>query len=219
MHATDHFTRTEEAASWCSCGVLDSILVTCVLQTHKLLCPLFIVLPLDSSSHLGLEMISIKTCQCVSPALQHLQSGLFPCAPCRPTLAVSLELLELTPELFSNVAPNTMAWCQMIEAVLKGRKFRFGVRVSSTNCLSASLPDITSRSHCSAGLVMPYSGNRCSLIKCSILSKMWSTITTPMGLTELVMPIPHCPLMPHLVHILRQQRHFPQDETYLDGPS
>jgi hypothetical protein len=51
-------------------------------------------------------------------------SGLFPCAPIAPTLAVSVSLLELVRELFLRVAPNVTGWCSALESVLRKKGYK-----------------------------------------------------------------------------------------------
>ena len=66
----------------------------------------------------------------MSPALQLLQRGLFPCAPLLPSLAVDLNMLEFVNELFVNAAPNTTAWCETLESFLGSRRYKLSTQVS-----------------------------------------------------------------------------------------
>ncbi|KAF8339510.1 uncharacterized protein EI90DRAFT_2834872, partial [Cantharellus anzutake] len=64
------------------------------------------------------ETISILTCHRRPAANQLIARGFFPCAPYRPSLAVSLEMLEFATELFARMAPNNRAFAAATEAVL-----------------------------------------------------------------------------------------------------
>lgn len=75
------------------------------------------------------EIETMILCTCTEPALQLLSSGLFPCAPSLPTLAVDLQMLDFVRELFVNTAPNLTAWCDTLEGFLDSRKFKLTTRV------------------------------------------------------------------------------------------
>lgn len=67
---------------------------------------------------LGISHIKLYICACRSAAEQLLQYGLFPCAPVRPSLAVSLEELRYVSIWFRNSAPNVTNWTQVLTSVL-----------------------------------------------------------------------------------------------------
>ncbi|KAI6126518.1 hypothetical protein F5141DRAFT_997631 [Pisolithus sp. B1] len=54
--------------------------------------------------------------------------GYFPCAPLGPTLAVSLQLLSLVRQLFMQMPPNTLAWCESFEAYLAVMGYRMDTK-------------------------------------------------------------------------------------------
>ncbi|KAF8584059.1 hypothetical protein K439DRAFT_1568629 [Ramaria rubella] len=78
----------------------------------------------------ALEYLHMSECSIAASA----PGVFFPCAPCRPSLAVSLELLELTHQLFFHVAPNITAWSATIDSILKMRGYCCGVRASLRRC-------------------------------------------------------------------------------------
>ncbi len=71
------------------------------------------------------ESTNIITCRHRPAADQLVARGLFPCAPYRPSLAVSLEILEFAAQLFVHMAPNNQAFAAAIEAVLTANGFSF----------------------------------------------------------------------------------------------
>jgi hypothetical protein len=98
---------TQFVSDACDCGeVYNSLTVLGIFWDHH-------------------EAISILTC-CRRPAANQLIArGLFPCAPYRPSLAVSLEMLEFAAELFARMAPNNRAFAAAAEAVLAANGFTF----------------------------------------------------------------------------------------------
>ncbi|KAH8115012.1 hypothetical protein DFH11DRAFT_1507975 [Phellopilus nigrolimitatus] len=80
---------------------------------------------------LTLSIVSIEICSCRSAPLQLLERGLFGCAPCLPTLAVDLNLLDFCAELFLRTPPNQTAFCNTLEHFLKAR----GYAMESTDSL------------------------------------------------------------------------------------
>ncbi|KAH8108985.1 hypothetical protein DFH11DRAFT_1691281 [Phellopilus nigrolimitatus] len=72
---------------------------------------------------LDISSISIEICSCRSAPHQLLDRGLFGCAPCLPTLAVDLNLLEFCTELFLRSPPNQTAFCNTLEVFLKTRGY------------------------------------------------------------------------------------------------
>ncbi|KAF8964622.1 hypothetical protein BDZ97DRAFT_1659924 [Flammula alnicola] len=85
---------------------------------------------LDVSCIFFNKIEKIKLCTCTEPALQLLRMGLFPCAPSQPSLAVDLNVLDFTSDLFVNAAPNTTAWCETLEGFLSAQHFKLETRVS-----------------------------------------------------------------------------------------
>ncbi|KAH8113030.1 hypothetical protein DFH11DRAFT_1511011 [Phellopilus nigrolimitatus] len=75
--------------------------------------------------------VSIEICSCHSAPLQLLERGLFGCAPCLPTLAVDLNLLDFCAELFLRTPPNQTVFCSTLEHCLKAR----GYAMESTDSL------------------------------------------------------------------------------------
>jgi hypothetical protein len=72
-----------------------------------------------------IEEITLDICDCRPAPLQLVQRGFFPCAPVRPTLAVSLDMLEFVAELFLHVAPNERGWAATVVKYLKARGYYF----------------------------------------------------------------------------------------------
>ncbi|KAF8325312.1 uncharacterized protein EI90DRAFT_2158000 [Cantharellus anzutake] len=56
---------------------------------------------------------------------QLLARRLFPCAPCKSSLAFSLEMLEFASQLFVCMAPSNRAFAATTEAVLAANGFPF----------------------------------------------------------------------------------------------
>lgn len=73
----------------------------------------------------GLSSLSLNICRCRPAPLQLLERGYFGCAPCFPTLAVDVNVLEFCLELFVRIAPNKTAFCHALEAFLKSRGYMF----------------------------------------------------------------------------------------------
>ncbi|THU88323.1 hypothetical protein K435DRAFT_580048, partial [Dendrothele bispora CBS 962.96] len=62
-----------------------------------------------------LEEIHVPYCsRCNLVAVTLLRSGLFPCAPFRPTLAVDVRMLDFVTRLFLRISPNHTAWCNTL---------------------------------------------------------------------------------------------------------
>ncbi|KAF9515416.1 hypothetical protein BS47DRAFT_1360995 [Hydnum rufescens UP504] len=64
-------------------------------------------------------------CVLIEAPQQLVQMGYFPCSPVYPTLAVSLDMLELVSTLFILAAPNERAWATTITKYLKNRGHEF----------------------------------------------------------------------------------------------
>ncbi|KIK58480.1 hypothetical protein GYMLUDRAFT_170991, partial [Collybiopsis luxurians FD-317 M1] len=60
------------------------------------------------------EEIELWTTPCTPAALQLICSGLFPCPPVYPTLAVDVQVLDLEQCLFLQIAPNYTVWCATV---------------------------------------------------------------------------------------------------------
>lgn len=63
-------------------------------------------------------------CQCTPAPLALLRQGLFGCAPVHPSIAIDIKMLELVTNLFHNMAPNTTAWCESLDAFLRDLGFK-----------------------------------------------------------------------------------------------
>jgi hypothetical protein len=72
-----------------------------------------------------LEDVTIDVCECRPAPLQLVQLGFFPCSPVRPTLAVSLDMLEFVAELFLHIAPNERGWAATVVKYLDARGHYF----------------------------------------------------------------------------------------------
>ncbi|GBE80067.1 hypothetical protein SCP_0212700 [Sparassis crispa] len=78
----------------------------------------------------SLRYVNINVCLCSPAALQLLSRGLFPCTPQAPTLAVDLNLLRFTQQLFVRLPPNTTSFCATLEAFLGDRGYKLTTRDS-----------------------------------------------------------------------------------------
>ncbi|KAE9384670.1 hypothetical protein BT96DRAFT_950393 [Gymnopus androsaceus JB14] len=58
-----------------------------------------------------IEQIELWASDCSSASIQLIRSGLFPCSPVYPTLAVDIRVLDFVRRLFLRIAPNYTAWC------------------------------------------------------------------------------------------------------------
>ena len=115
----------------CSCERQVTINVTCVFFEHKLF--YFHLFNIYQHNSVGLESMQIHYCQCYPVALQLLRRGLFPCTPTAPMLAVNLKMLEFAHKLILRVTPNNTAWCDTVESILGGRKYKLTTQVSYRN--------------------------------------------------------------------------------------
>ncbi|KAK7459482.1 hypothetical protein VKT23_009465 [Stygiomarasmius scandens] len=60
----------------------------------------------------GIERVEVWYCgTCCPTAPQLIRSGLFPCAPFVPSLAVEIRMLDFLARLFLRISPNVTAWC------------------------------------------------------------------------------------------------------------
>ncbi|THV02106.1 hypothetical protein K435DRAFT_853082 [Dendrothele bispora CBS 962.96] len=72
-----------------------------------------------------IEEIQVPYCtNCELVAVQLVRSGLFPCAPFRPSLAVDIRMLDFVARLFLRVSPNHTAWCHTLEDYLGSQGYR-----------------------------------------------------------------------------------------------
>lgn len=58
-----------------------------------------------------IEQIELWASECSSASIQLIRSGLFPCSPVFPSLAVDIRVLDFVRRLFLRIAPNYTAWC------------------------------------------------------------------------------------------------------------
>src|SRR5260370_15867163 len=72
-----------------------------------------------------IEEIKVQHCLKHPTAIQLLELGLFPCAPVRPGLAVSLVMLEWLCTLFLHMASNVQACADTVEIMLKPQAYPF----------------------------------------------------------------------------------------------
>ncbi|THU94400.1 hypothetical protein K435DRAFT_820010 [Dendrothele bispora CBS 962.96] len=70
------------------------------------------------------ERITLWASDCKPAAQQLLRSGLFPCAPVYPTMAVDLRMLDFVTRLFLRVAPNHTAWCATVADYLRCQGYK-----------------------------------------------------------------------------------------------
>ncbi|KAK7452231.1 hypothetical protein VKT23_012336 [Stygiomarasmius scandens] len=68
----------------------------------------------------GIERVEVWFCSTCSPtAPQLVRSGLFPCAPFAPSLAVEIRMLDFLARLFLRISPNVTAWCGALSDYLR----------------------------------------------------------------------------------------------------
>ncbi|KAK7459491.1 hypothetical protein VKT23_009474 [Stygiomarasmius scandens] len=70
------------------------------------------------------ESVTLWASDCESAANQLIRSGLFPCSPVHPTLAVDVRMLDFVTRLFLRVAPNHTAWCGAVEDYLRCQGYK-----------------------------------------------------------------------------------------------
>ena len=63
--------------------------------------------------------------------MQLLQYGLFPCAPVRPSLAVTLDELDYVAKWFCIGAPNVTTWTQVLTGILAERGYHLKGQVGN----------------------------------------------------------------------------------------
>ncbi|THU96080.1 hypothetical protein K435DRAFT_858916 [Dendrothele bispora CBS 962.96] len=80
-----------------------------------------------------IEEIQVPYCaNCDLVAVDLVRSGLFPCAPFRPSLAVDIRMLDFVTRLFLRISPNHTAWCNTIGDYLSSQGYR--IRGSDPLC-------------------------------------------------------------------------------------
>ncbi|KIK49998.1 hypothetical protein GYMLUDRAFT_253368 [Collybiopsis luxurians FD-317 M1] len=77
-----------------------------------------------SFNNLGFEKVDLWASACKPAALQLVRSGLFPCSPVYPTLAVDIRVLDFVRQLFLCIAPNHTAWCATVTDFLGSQGYR-----------------------------------------------------------------------------------------------
>ncbi|KAJ3979061.1 hypothetical protein F5890DRAFT_1421892, partial [Lentinula detonsa] len=70
-----------------------------------------------------IEQVRLWASSCHSAALQLVRSGLFPCSPVYPTLAVDIRVLDFVRRLFLRIAPNYTAWCSAVVDFLSSQGY------------------------------------------------------------------------------------------------
>ncbi|KAF8326594.1 uncharacterized protein EI90DRAFT_2929882 [Cantharellus anzutake] len=86
-----------------------------------------------------LEKRQIRHCEEQTLTVQLVECGLFPCAPVRPELAVSMVMLDWASTLFLHMAPNIRAWTTTAEIMLQREGHHFGTASSFRRRFSNSL--------------------------------------------------------------------------------
>ncbi|THU88157.1 hypothetical protein K435DRAFT_680385, partial [Dendrothele bispora CBS 962.96] len=94
------------------------------------------------------ESIRLWASDCRPAAVQLIRSGLFPCAPVYPSLAVDIRMLDFVTRLFLRMSPNHTAWCGTVDDYLRCQGYklegkdplrrRFGNALQWFNSLQAS---------------------------------------------------------------------------------
>ncbi|KAL0568523.1 hypothetical protein V5O48_013464 [Marasmius crinis-equi] len=108
LRVTDNLHDDPEPCNWpCSCGGREARTLNITLvRFHRL------------------SEVVLDVCQCTPASLQLIHMGFFPSAPCYPTLAVDIRVLDFVKGLFLRVAPNHRAWCETVEEFLAGQGYR-----------------------------------------------------------------------------------------------
>lgn len=71
-----------------------------------------------------IEQVELWASDCSKAAVQLIRSGLFPCSPIYPTLAVDIRVLDFVRRLFLRIAPNYTAWCHAATDFLAAQGYR-----------------------------------------------------------------------------------------------
>ncbi|KAJ7802452.1 hypothetical protein B0H13DRAFT_2244742 [Mycena leptocephala] len=86
-----------------------------------------------------LVLFEIELCKCWPAAIQLMQIGVFGCAPILPSLAVDLQVLEFTTNLFLQISPNNTAMSITLECVLADMGFQLDHQHSRRRCFGNCL--------------------------------------------------------------------------------
>ncbi|EJD46689.1 hypothetical protein AURDEDRAFT_63001, partial [Auricularia subglabra TFB-10046 SS5] len=78
-------------------------------------------------------------CACRPAAEQLLQMGYFPCAPRRPSIAYSIELLEFLTLHDLRVSPNATAWSSTLQEFWQRRGCQVDEKTQSRKRLSNTI--------------------------------------------------------------------------------
>ncbi|KAF8324764.1 uncharacterized protein EI90DRAFT_2877346, partial [Cantharellus anzutake] len=91
-------------------------------------------------SHLALKVVCLRfdrkeevlliVCSTRPAPVQLVELGMFPCAPYRPSLAVSIDMLEWVSLFFKFTTPNNRAWAATMQTILQNRGFHFDAKDS-----------------------------------------------------------------------------------------
>lgn len=87
------------------------------------------VLAYELTIAVGLNELTLMICECQTAPRQLISLGLFPCAPCSPSLAIDVSVLRFVSLLFVNMPPNSSAWCETVETFLSERCYSFQSKV------------------------------------------------------------------------------------------
>lgn len=76
-----------------------------------------------TNSYTEIEQIEVWASDCSKAAVQLVRSGLFPCSPIYPTVAINIRVLDFVRRLFLRIAPNYTAWCSAAIDFLAGQGY------------------------------------------------------------------------------------------------
>jgi hypothetical protein len=102
----------------CTCSGAHYVEISVIRFNSKWLAFFFIIEILIQYLLVVIEKLNVWLCKCSPVACQLVRSGLFPCAPFSPSLAVDIRMLDLLTRLFLRVSPNVTAWCSVLEEQL-----------------------------------------------------------------------------------------------------
>lgn len=83
-------------------------------------------------SYVGISLLEIECCDCHPVDVRLLYAGYFPCAPHKPSVAFSLDGLEMMKNVWGEIAPNVTGWAEGWEKNLRDRKYQYGDPVSTS---------------------------------------------------------------------------------------
>ncbi|KAJ7432853.1 hypothetical protein B0H11DRAFT_2260038 [Mycena galericulata] len=92
-----------------------------------------------TESHCDIYDIVIHPCECAPVPGWLLESGVFPCVPLHPSLAVDVRLLEFTMKLFVRIAPNKSALTGALVAHLGDLGFKLASQDAMRRQFTAAL--------------------------------------------------------------------------------